>query len=767
MTFLFPSLLAIGLPLVGLPLVIHLIQLRRQQHVSWAAMDFLLVSQRRNRKWILLRQFLLLLARTTVIAAVVLMLAGPVLRSAWGRLLGKGATHHVILLDDSFSMADQWDDTTALEEAQRVVQVVLDQATQQAGRQKLTLLRFSEAADLTPGAQADQFAHDLDRQHLETVAERLRHLSVSETDRGPLEALRAALGLPTAAADETRIAYLVSDYRDWQWQPETEVVQALGQLARQVAQLHLIQCVDRTRPNLAITRLAPESGLRAAGVETWMELEITNFGEQPATAVVVDLLQDGQRLPAVAWDEIPAGQSVTRRFRTIFPTAGGHQLQARLASDALATDNVRYFACHVPAKFPVLLIDGSREGDDGYYLRTALDPGGLSQPGWSPQIERPQFLRQHEKLKAYSSTALEGASGQQGRQRQTPVGRAVRRFAAIFLLDVARLDPPEVAVLENYVRAGGGVGIFLGPQVERDFYNQQLYREGAGLLPVPLDVPTELVRDGSSSTPDLSVSEHPLFRVFRGQRNSFLAVIGVNFYYGIAPEWRLPATGTTRVLARLRNGAPYVLEKKLGAGRVVLHLAKLSPRPTALGPWSNWSLNPAFPVYANELVGHLSATQRQFALHEVGAELRLELEAADYSPEIRLLPPTASAVQVQTIKAEAGRYRVGVGPVLHSGVWQFELQPNEGEVERRLRAVNVSAVEGDLRRVDREQLAERLEGIDYQYALAWQMQANTSALAGFQLQDTLLYLLVLLLLIEPWLAYQAGCYPSPAKSAVL
>jgi hypothetical protein len=61
MSFLFQSLLAIGIPLIGLPLLIHLINLRRHQRIEWAAMEFLLESQKRNKKWIVLKQLLLLL----------------------------------------------------------------------------------------------------------------------------------------------------------------------------------------------------------------------------------------------------------------------------------------------------------------------------------------------------------------------------------------------------------------------------------------------------------------------------------------------------------------------------------------------------------------------------------------------------------------------------------------------------------------------------------------------------------------------------------
>ena len=81
MSFLFPTLLTIGLPLIAVPILIHLINLRRQQRIRWAAMQFLIESQKRNRRWILLKQFLLLLTRMAVIGLVVLMLAHLVLRT--------------------------------------------------------------------------------------------------------------------------------------------------------------------------------------------------------------------------------------------------------------------------------------------------------------------------------------------------------------------------------------------------------------------------------------------------------------------------------------------------------------------------------------------------------------------------------------------------------------------------------------------------------------------------------------------------------------
>src|SRR4051812_7532186 len=118
--FVNPALLW-GLGLLAVPILIHLINLWRHRPVQWAAMEFLLESQKKNRRWIVLRQLLLLLARMAAIAALVLVLAQPLLGNRWGAALGGSRTHHVILLDDSFSMSDRWGDTSAFARGKQAI----------------------------------------------------------------------------------------------------------------------------------------------------------------------------------------------------------------------------------------------------------------------------------------------------------------------------------------------------------------------------------------------------------------------------------------------------------------------------------------------------------------------------------------------------------------------------------------------------------------------------------------------------------------------
>src|SRR5437773_10669576 len=106
MTFLQPILLA-ALPIVALPVVIHLINQRRYQTIRWAAMIFLLAANRMSRGYAKLRQMLILLFRMVAIAGLVFAVSRP-LGGGWlGRAVGGRPDTTIVLLDRSPSMRQQ------------------------------------------------------------------------------------------------------------------------------------------------------------------------------------------------------------------------------------------------------------------------------------------------------------------------------------------------------------------------------------------------------------------------------------------------------------------------------------------------------------------------------------------------------------------------------------------------------------------------------------------------------------------------------------
>ena len=62
-----PMWWAIAATCLAIPLLIHLIQLYRHQKIRWAAMTFLLRSQKRSRRWSRLKQWLLIASRMALL----------------------------------------------------------------------------------------------------------------------------------------------------------------------------------------------------------------------------------------------------------------------------------------------------------------------------------------------------------------------------------------------------------------------------------------------------------------------------------------------------------------------------------------------------------------------------------------------------------------------------------------------------------------------------------------------------------------------------
>ncbi|NCX99016.1 MAG: hypothetical protein EBX35_10705, partial [Planctomycetia bacterium] len=94
-----PALLWL-LPLVAIPVVLHLLNLFRLRTVELPTFRFLMESYVQQRRRIRLVEWLLMLLRTAVVAAVLVALARPVMQR-FGGLFGGGRTQDVVLLVDA------------------------------------------------------------------------------------------------------------------------------------------------------------------------------------------------------------------------------------------------------------------------------------------------------------------------------------------------------------------------------------------------------------------------------------------------------------------------------------------------------------------------------------------------------------------------------------------------------------------------------------------------------------------------------------------
>jgi len=152
MSFLQPALLY-GLPLIALPIIIHLIHRQQHKTVQWAAMLFLLDAKRMTKGMAKLRQWLILLMRTLLVAGLIVMLGRPIAGLWLGNLAGSSTDTTIILLDRSVSM-EQKSPGAQLSKRQTAL-LKLTELLEDLG-QATNLLLFDSAQNLATEVQSPQ-----------------------------------------------------------------------------------------------------------------------------------------------------------------------------------------------------------------------------------------------------------------------------------------------------------------------------------------------------------------------------------------------------------------------------------------------------------------------------------------------------------------------------------------------------------------------------------------------------------------------------------
>jgi len=760
-----------GFLLALVPLLIHLINMMRHRRVQWAAMEFLLASYKKHRKWVWLKQLLLLLARMAVVALAVAMLAQLKTRDQWLAIFGGRVTHHYVLLDDSYSMQDRVAGATALDAAKNVLSAIVGRATQQDSPQRITLIRYSQArgAATDGAAQAAEFnAEPIDANFSVTLEKKIRALEPTQLALGPLEGLGMLRQLLAQAKDETSIVYVLSDFRTKDWGSPTEIRDVLGQLRRSQAEIHLVNCSRSSEPNLGIVSIEPADETRAAGVPLFVNIEVRNFGTKAADKVQLKLRsafysnddlarQQPDQVRGVAddlatllIDRIEPGDKITRRVQVYFPQPGKHVVSASLPEDPVLADNERWCVIDFPDGERVLVIDGSDARLQAYYLEVAFRPLQRSNTGIRPEIKEAAFLRDAtlETLNAYS---------------------------AIYLLDVPRLDGKAAETLDAYVKGGGGLAIFAGPSVNTGYYNQSLYQGGQGLLPAPLGVDVELAPPLDPSEPDLELTNHPIFSFFIGETNPLIRGVKLDRYRKVGDGWKPGPAQSVQVIAHARDKAPLVIEKRHGLGEVVLFLTTVAP------DWNDWAKNPSFVVVVLKTQSYLATAHRLDDPRLVGTPLELTLDAAKYRTDVAFVVPGEAANSRQKIDRQAvgqaspattaiaslgqtvvaGRTQ---GETDRAGIYEAWPITVKGDIDLRRWAFNVDPLEGDLAAVSPADLTTSLDPVKVNYHLADQYQQEDVAQTGYNLSTVILFGLILLLIGEQVLAYSASYHVLPGAA---
>lgn len=414
MNFLNPFAL-IGLIAAGIPVLLHLLNLRRLRTVDFSTLRFLKQIQETRVRRLKLQQILLLILRTLLIAFAVLAFARPTIPTSLPLLSSSARASVVILIDNSASMEASDGRGRRFRQAQ------------DAAQQIIGLLKDGDEVCVMPLAGRDEgrivgFTRTFDESRND-----VERLALTEDRADIPRLLHTVSALMEDAQHAHREVYIVGDaQRISMMRQETDSTAAL----REDASIFLVRIGDGLtglEQNISVDSVRAITRLYQPNRPLEVEAFIRNGSDKDATGVVCSMAFDGVRVTQRAID-LPAG--ATRSIVLAAPPQrrGLMSVAVELDDDAIDGDNARYLGVNVPPQARCAVI-GSGLGAD--LVATALEVQGT--------VEEPAQVRRFPSLSA-----------------------AVPSLAS---LDVVFLvsgtwTRSDVSLLAQFVNQGGGLVVF-------------------------------------------------------------------------------------------------------------------------------------------------------------------------------------------------------------------------------------------------------------------------------------------------------------------
>ncbi len=802
--FVSPGLFFGGAAAVAAPILIHLLARRRFRRIRWAAMDFLIHAERRNRRRLRMEEWILLALRCMAVAFIAAMVARPFFKPAGLAMLWGGSQHteRVFVLDDSFSMAYESADGTVFDRAKLAVRRLVEGVRRETPDDTVTILRAS-----APSSPVESGTYLSDVQTEELLA-RLDALAPSQRSIDPATVVEGVVEMLENNPDITNTAvYIISDFQRHDWvrvggpglqtwgsdsrprgeSPTSEEVghpydetrrsgtvrdsarakargsgtqargpSILAPLAAWAGDDRGLQTVlinvgiDDAR-NLAVAELSLEGGQLVAGATGTIRAKVGNYANRSVEDLELELTVGNLTQPSKTLRELGPQQTASVDLEAEFVRAGFEAVRVELPPDALPIDNVRYAAAQVVSAIRILIVNGEPSADsfddEVTFLTTAMRPEGEVFSG--------------NEVVVVDETGFEDAN--------------LAGFHVVVLANVYRLSDPAIELLEQFVRQGGGLLFFLGDQVDADLYNAAFYRDGEGVLPAEL---TEVIRGTGVSHLIVADRLHSVMRGLSSEGDPLgISQIAFFEYFGCVPfdvtaddpiddsgggssvssdnvEARRSRPG--RVIARFDDPDehPAMVERRFGRGRVVLITTAADKE------WHQWPDHPTFLPIMMELVRHVAHQGRTGTQHWVGDTIELPLDPAVFGPDSVVRTPAypnEREVGLTAAPASDGRgLRLSWEHTDTAGMYQFVLPRHEGGETVRLVAVNVDPQESDLAVAAEDELRQAISDVPFDYVNG--VDKLTGAAGGARTELWRLFLLAAaaVLLTEQSLAWWWG-----------
>ncbi len=617
MSFLNAALLPALALLVGLPLLIHLLNLQFPRLFEFSSVKHIreTIAQRsRIFRW---RHLLLLLLRTIFLILLLLAFLKPLLRR-FGSAADQQAERAVLLvIDHSLSMEHKGGGVSSRQRAEAEADKIL------------ATLGADDTVNVISAGQAPKSCFfELSRNHAETK----QFVAALKPGFGRADFTQAntlAARLLAQSKGRAEIYYL-ADFQRRNW--ASLDFTALPPSARHF----FVDVAPPRNDNRAILGASINQSQVLAGDTVTLEVEVGNFRDQPLQEplkVVLDARTSFEKEIAVApWS--------TAKVTLPVPPGGPglHQCEISLAPDDLALDDRFFLTIPVMEKEGILIVSDAPDPqkDASLFLQTALNPydnfaGSL--------------LPEHVPAAGLTSAKLAGVK-------------------KVFFSRAGRLNDAAAKLLAEFIFHGGGVVWFLDG--EHDAANLAAL-EKAVAAPLPLKLGARRVAKNVGPGAQQIIKgdfKSRYLRLFRGATRQNLALLEFDDLYDAG------STGAGRVLLTYADDTPAMASLHHGLGTLLLMNFSVSEFS------SNLARQRIFPAWMQEIVKNITSEELLPSSSVIGEPVsdevwKSELEKTPLrKPSGELLEtktePLGERVGISFVPDEIGFYAMRAGKLLHA-----------------------------------------------------------------------------------------------------
>jgi hypothetical protein len=559
MSFLNPIFL-LALIAVGLPLLIHLLNIRRPQKVAFSTLAFFRELKNTTIRRIRIKKYLLLLLRLAAIACFAMVLARPFLPPGLsGGSNAQAPTLNAILLDNSISMSRIGTQGPLFDYGKDIIRKI-DESAKDEDRYML---------QLTNGE--GEYNSILSRANMQNI---LESVDIKPAGNFMGDRLQELIESVREAPYQNKNIFIVTDGQ----------VSQLDQLQDQELDdisLTVIDVGDVEVQNTVVTDISTSTNMIGANIPFILNVELANRSDVNAVNQFVTAEFEGQNAGQYSVALEPNERKIFT-FEVTPSETGSAKGKIEIEGDEFQPDNEFYFTVQVPETRNILWINESNSDPDLIsYTGTVLRVAGENDAQLSYREVDPGFLETAD----------------------------LSEFNAVILDGLENIPEYSFQLLQDYVQNGGGVMFFPSENGDISNYNSLFSQFNAGRFG---GMQGDYASFSAVATADELLEDHPAFTgLFEREQNEQLRFTSPDIYYYL--KLLKPGSGTGFDLMTMNNGDVLVYEKRFGEGS--LTLAAIGNDPG----WSNFPVKPLFaPFYYRLLLYSASSDQGGFVNHQLG-----------------------------------------------------------------------------------------------------------------------------------------------------